>query len=1106
MNFWVEFRTMSTLLQKENIEDVYPMSDIQLGMVYHTLRESGTSVYHNQLVFQRKDSSFDPGILRKTIYLLVDKHPMLRTGFNINGYKEPLQIVFKKIVPDIQHEDISQMNRTKQQEYVKAFLTGDMQRAFKLTSPGLLWRMKTFALGDGAVCFIWACHHAITDGWSSASLMTELYNTYMHLKSDPHYSLKKLKNTYKQFVLEQRVEKKNKKTIKFWQEELADYKRLNFPGAEPGEVPFTGKKVYSVDLGGKLRQGLLRTAKKEQTSFKNLCFAAYIYMLSMLSYDNDIVAGLVTHNRPVCEDGEKIFGCFLNTLPVRIKIPASSLWYDYLKILDNKLLELENYNRLSLLEIVKLVGEENRQQNPIFDSFFNFVDFHVYNQVEELNESKSGQGENQNVLAVDQKEEANTLFNCDVYTTAGTFAVKLTYSSTIISDRLVRNLVYYFERVLNNFVNNLQGKADKETLLTEQERKELLIDFNRSETLFPADKTVHRLFEEQAVKAPDRIAFVYEDNQMSYKEYDKESERLARLLIGKGVRRGDIISLLLEPSFDMLTGIMGTLKAGAGYVPIDPGNPAGRIDHILNHSQATLLLSRYSLKDRINFAREVVFLDKVKSGVNMSENAKSSGAANMPVSAAPTDLIYIIFTSGSTGKPKGVMVEHRGVVNYIKWAEKMYIRGEAYDLPLFTSYSFDLTVTSLYLPLISANKIVIYKQKDSEPVLYRVIREDRVQVVKLTPAHLKMVKEFAFVNSHIKKLIVGGEELLTVLAADIYRKFQEKIDIYNEYGPTETVVGCMIYKFDPEKDKSASVPIGRPVDNMQLFILDRCQKLLPPGVQGELYVSGVGIARGYEGRPEITHRSFADNPFRPGQRLYRTGDIARALPGGCMEFYGRSDQQVKIRGFRIELGEIEDKILQYEKIKDALVVPVPGKKGESCLSTYFVSDSEIDAGALRDYLAGFLPSYMIPDYFMQVKEIPLTPAGKVDKKALPEPELILTDEYIPPQNEIEQGLIEIWSQVLDLDEEQIGIDHNFFDLGGNSLAVIQLNSRLREVYKKDIPVAKMFTYTTVRTLAGYLSRDSDRSISWRDDSLQKITAGKKKLQLLRKKLEVAANE
>ena len=474
-------------------------------------------------------------------------------------------------------------------------------------------------------------------------------------------------------------------------------------------------------------------------------------------------------------------------------------------------------------------------------------------------------------------------------------------------------------------------------------------------------------------------------------------------------------------------------------------------------------------REKMPFPPQVINLDMLLT----DDPLAVSGSGLEPLSR-PTDLAYLIFTSGSTGRPKGVMVEHQGLVNYTWWAAKTYVKDEKVDFPYYMPMSFDLTVTSVYVPLVTGNAAIVYTDEHKELLIDRILDDNRVGAIKLTPSHLKLIREKKVNQSRVRLLIVGGEELETGLARDIYENFNGNIEIYNEYGPTETVVGCMIYKFDPGKNNQSAVPIGIPADNVRVYILGANQKPAPVGIAGEICISGVGVARGYSNRPDLSGEKFLINPFVPGARMYRSGDTGKFLPDGNIQFLGRRDQQVKIRGFRIELGEIENRLLKCKEIKETVVMAREDKNGHRHLCAYCVprkndplSDQEdkngVNPAKLQAFLAGELPEYMIPSFFVQLEQIPLTASGKVDVRHLPEPQLGgQKNNYETPRNEIEEKLIDIWSGVLGV--KKIGINDNFFQLGGDSIKTIQIAARIRE-HGLKVEIRDIFENSTIKQLA-----------------------------------------
>lgn len=1333
----------SSDIRKENIEDVYPMSDIQKGLVYHSLKDSAGFVFINQVSFYFKDRDFNPQVLNKAVSLLVEKHPVLRTGFDMHSFKEPVQVVFKSVGLDVKNLDISALPVGEQEEYINDLLAEDKKNPFiVMDRPGLLWRMRTFTLDDENICFIFINHHAILDGWSFACFVTELNNLYFNLKSDPGFRPGQLRCSYKEYVIEEKSEKKKKEAAEFWKKEMAGFKRLDFPGVTGGGLENYESRYCVVDLGSEFLELLRGTANKYGTSIMNLCFGAYAFMLRILSPRNDMVVGLSINNRPACEDGDKILGCFINHLPVRIVIPPGITWREYIEEIDLKLNNLRKYQKLSFFEIVKALGEETRGRNPLFDTIFNFMDLHVYDRLDGSKEQKVNLGGLWGAdLKLDITAAFNTLFSFHMSIYRG-FSFNIQYYTAVFNEKLIKQLADCFGNVLRKFIyepedivdandvmvgmagrdvpagfenrfpaldhaqgieNKSGGVGDDPLLFTEKfikqreywlkilpgyvpgtsfpydypdesaaegrngiaavnisrpvnrnvmslskgidlsiyillltalkisiylytgsedmvvispvreqrvsddtrgdflfirgqvkrdmtfkklilrvrealsgayenqdypagklaaylfdipvekvagalsgvlcslntlhdkqdidklpgqvqfvfardgeqlsgeirydagfytgdfigqaaerfvrtldillddidgrisgkeflstaEKKRLVFEFNETGSEYPAGTLVHELLERQAENKPGAAALRFAGLHISYAELNNRSNVLAAELRKKGSRKDMVIGLMVEHSIEMIVGIFAALKAGAAYLPVDPAYPAERMNYMLKDSEIGILLTAKNLTNRVDFCGDRIYLDDEAIFVGKEKNPAAVKGSGDPV--------YIIYTSGTTGRPKGVMIEESGLVNYLWWAVKTYVKDEPAAFPLYTSLSFDLTVTSIYTPLISGNTVEIYRGDDRDILLEKVIRENRVGIIKLTPAHLEILKEIEIKPATlVKRLIVGGEKLAAELARDISGHFRHNVEIYNEYGPTETVVGCMIYRFDPGMSYPGSVPIGAPADNAKIYLLDKNRRPVPAGAVGEIFISGAGICRGYINAVEITSEKLEKDPFCPGLKMYKTGDIGKMRLDGNMEFLGRIDSQVKVRGYRVELREIENRLLSHEKIKEAVVILRQGKHDENYLCAYIVlknpAGAALAGGELREYLGERIPLYMVPRYFITVERLPLTVNGKIDRKALPEPDETVLDssaEYVSPGNEAEQLLVEVWEKVLGRDK--IGVNENFYQIGGDSIKSIQVAARMHKAGYK-IEIKDILTYPTIAGLAAVVEK------------------------------------
>jgi iturin family lipopeptide synthetase A/iturin family lipopeptide synthetase C/tyrocidine synthetase-3 len=619
-----------------------------------------------------------------------------------------------------------------------------------------------------------------------------------------------------------------------------------------------------------------------------------------------------------------------------------------------------------------------------------------------------------------------------------------------------------------------EGMDHHMTPASDQHR--LVVAFNDTSRPYPAGESIVALFQAQVDRTPDAEVLRFGRRALSYQDLDRQSDHVAERLRAMGGGPGELVALHLEHSLEAVAAILGVLKVGAAYVPLASGTPPERLRAILR-DMATA---------GSGAAPAVIVHDTLAHGVpdDMGRRLVLELDAPLPAasarvrhSALPSDLAYVIFTSGSTGRPKGVMIEHRSLVNYAWWAAEQYTCGERTTWPLFSSLAFDLTVTSIFVPLITGGRLVVYRERPgaAATVVLDVVADRLADVVKLTPAHLAMLAQADLTGSPIRRFVVGGEDFKTGIAREVAGRFPHPVEIYNEYGPTEATVGCMIHRYDPESDRGTSVSIGRPAANSQVYVLDADRHPVPPGVIGEMYLGGDGLARGYFRQPDLTAAAFVEtaDPRAPETgapvRLYKTGDLARWTIDGRMEFLGRADDQVKIGGFRIELGEIEAALATHPAVSSAVAIvstPAAGVSGDGArghLVAYYVADREIPLEALRAHLARSLPDYMVPASFARLDALPLTANGKVDRARLPTPAIAAVPSNDRPRTPIEQRVVDVWREVLGVGH--IGLDDDFFAVGGHSLAAMRVLSRIRDAFDVDLPLDVMFVSPTPARVA-----------------------------------------
>jgi len=649
----------------------------------------------------------------------------------------------------------------------------------------------------------------------------------------------------------------------------------------------------------------------------------------------------------------------------------------------------------------------------------------------------------------------------------GVLSGAVEYQPELFKPETMRVFARHLGATLRAVVSSPESEVAGLELLSEARRRELVEDFNETARDYPRDVTVADLFDRQAERTPESTAVVCEGRSLTYGELRRRSNQLAHCLRGLGAGPGALVGVYLDHSPETLVGLLGVLKAGAAYVPLEPAYPLARTAFMLSNARVSVLLTQQSLLERVcEQAPVTLCLDADWEAIAADQPCESP-----PPAASPDGLAYVIYTSGSTGAPKGVEIQHSALVNYVCWAQETYLREDPLDFALYSSLAFDLTVTSLFVPLVSGRCLFVYPQRENEISLAAVLEDNRVGVLKLTPSHLALLAGRDNSGSLVRRLIVGGEALETELAARVLEGFGGRVEIYNEYGPTEATVGCMLHRFDPREDTRAFVPVGRPAANTQIYLLDEALRPLPENVPGELYISGAGLARGFLRNEQQTAERFIDNPLRPGHKMYKTGDVARWLPEGVIEYVGRNDEQVKFHGYRVDLNEIRSRLNLHPGVTDSAVLLLKDGAGQDALVAYYVSAHRLDVSALRATLARHLARQTIPNQFVHLTELPLTSNGKLDRRRLPTPEEARRrheEDFVAPRTPAELAVAGVWAQLLGV--PRVGAYDDFFELGGHSLLAYQVVSRLGEAFGLSVPMRAIFDHPRVADLALLLTR------------------------------------
>ncbi|WP_313559736.1 non-ribosomal peptide synthetase, partial [Ruminiclostridium cellobioparum] len=1026
--------------------DYYPVSSAQKRMyILSQFKEVGTSYnVHAAIIIE---GCLERERLEQAVNTLVERHEALRTSFEVYD-EEIVQRIHKEVYFEIIYKkaDESELNGI-----IKEFI-----QPFELSKAPLL-RVCLVTLSENRHALIYDMPHIITDGTSMFTLVKEFVELYQCRE------LPELKLQYKDYSNWQRKQEDSeafKNIEKYWIDLFSgevpvlmlptDYARSTMSSFEGDTLSLILDKNITADIN--------RFIADTGVTLHILLLSVFNVLLAKYTSQYDIVVGTAVAGRPHA-DLQNIIGMFVNMLSMRNYPEQEKTFYEFLaEVKANSIKAYENQDYQFEMLVDKLNLKRNTSRNPLYDVMCTVQNVEIPEI--EIDELKFKPYSYDNKIT-------HADINLMVKEVNGETVLHFEYCTGLFKRETIEKIACNFKNIVVDVLDNPQKKLIDINMISQEEKLKILFDFNDTETVYPYYKMLHGLFTEQALRTPKNVAVQCDNFTITYRELEQRSNQLARILRKKGVGPNCIVGILLDNSPETIMSMLGVLKAGGAYLPIDISYPDSRVSYVLNDSQPIVILTTNEaarnccIEKEKSFSGEIIYVDRLLSE-KMYEDDTTLENINKP-----DDLAYIIYTSGSTGKPKGVMVTHLGLINYIYWADKVYVKGEKLDFPLYSSISFDLTVTSIYTPLVSGNRIVIYKGEDRVQLVRRIVEEGKVGIIKLTPTHLRLLEEVDLGQTAVKKLIVGGEDLKTELARKIHESSMGEIEIYNEYGPTEAVVGCMIYKYDYEKDRRGSVPIGKPADNVQIYLLDKDMNPVTDMVEGEMYISGDGVARGYLNRPELTKERFLNNPFISVQKMYKTGDLARRLSDGNIEYIGRLDSQVKIRGYRIEPGEVENALLNYEPVKNAAVI-VREDNSEKYLAAYIVSESQLSISKVREHLIKEIPDYMVPSQIVQVDTIPLTLNGKVDVDVLikKENKIERGKKYEREISETESVILNIWKELLSV--ENIQINDDFFEYGGHSLKATILVNRLYKEFNVKVPLGVVFEKSTISELAEYI--------------------------------------
>jgi amino acid adenylation domain-containing protein len=1052
------------------IEDAYPLSMLQGGMLFHSEYERESALYHNYSSFHVR-APYDEGALRAALQRLVQRHAVLRTAFDLTSYSEPLQLVHRSVTVPLAVEDISELSAAEQEVVIAAWQEAEKQRYIDWRQAPLM-RFHVHRRSAETFQFSFAEHHAILDGWSVAALLKELFASYLELLNGNVDSEVVIPSSaFRDFVAQEQAALKSEECRQYWREKLSGSSVLGLPRWEtvPGEAAKEAH-VLHVPVSGELSDRLKQVAETAGVPIKSVLLAAHLRVMSLLGGQPEVLTGVVSHGRPEASDAERILGLYLNTLPFRLELSGGS-WLDLIKETFAAERELLPHRYYPLAQIK--IDEGGR---PLFDTIFNFTHFRVLDVIGTTTGvdviDQVGFGETDFVLAVD--------FNLNT----GNSKINLALTGTALSLEQMEAMGGYYSAALNAIAEHPHALYDSKPLLSEQELQRLLVEWNNTTAEYERDTCVHQLFEQQVERTPHSVAVEFGSTQLTYRELNDRANQLACHLRDCGVGAEVPVGICMERSAEMVIALLAILKAGGAYLPLDVDYPAERLSFMLADSGAKVLITQSHLQHV--FAEHQVHLVVPDRDRELIGNYSTN---NLPPVTTPENLAYVIYTSGSTGIPKGIGITLRSINRLVR--NTNYIRISPDDvIAQASNASFDAATFEIWGALLHGARLqgvardVLLTPHDFEAAL----KTQGVNVLFLTTALFnQMVRHDPGTFATTSHLLFGGEQVDTESVRDVIQNGAGPERLLHVYGPTEATTYATWYEVGELKDGAETVPIGRGIANTDIYVLDPGQQLVPVVTRGDLYIGGDGLARCYLNRPELTAEKFVPHPFSatPGERLYRTGDVVRWNVDGEVEYVCRIDHQVKIRGFRIETGEIEAALIANERVSEAVVIVREDVPGEKRLVAYVAGEPDTTVNELRSYLRERIPDYMVPSYIVMLDHLPLNANGKVDRPALPEPqpdEAVSSVAYVPPRTPTEQMIADIWTRVLGM--ERIGINDNFFDLGGHSLLATQLISRIREEFALEMPLVHLFENPTVAELSGIVE-----SIRWARQEVLVSAAG-----------------
>lgn len=1084
------------------IADVYELSPMQQGMLFHSLYAPEAGIYFNHFrcILEGK---LDIPAFQQAWQQVIDRHPILRSSFHWQELDKPLQVVHRGVELPWHQEDWQDRSPLEQQAQLKTFLQTDRSQGMNLNQPPLM-RCSLIRLAVQTYQLIWSHHHLLIDGWSLPIVLKEVFAFYNAQTCDNLSAFGiPAPRPYRDYILWLQQQDQSQAEA-FWTQHLQGFTTPTpLPIAKPADRPHLSPDYHNqthhnqtLSLSVETAAALQSLARQQRLTVNTIVQGAWALLLSRYSGESEVMFGATVSGRPADLAGaDRMVGLFINTLPMRVAVPVDDNLLPWLQQLMAHQVAQEPYSYSSLKDIQG--WSQVSRPHHLFDSVLVFENYPVDASVQELCDHLTIR----NVYLDDRTNYPLTV----VIMPGEQLTLRLNYDTHAFGSDSIMRMLGHLQTLLTAIATNPHQRLRDLPILTAAERHQLLVAWNQTQVDYPSGRCIHQLIAAQATQFPNAVALVSADRQLTYQQLNQQANQVACYLQRLGIGIGKLVGICCERSIDLIVGLLGILKAGAAYVPFDPSYPTERLIFMLQDAQVSVLLTQQQWVERfdglehsVNHSAKILCLDSDWSTIAQASQE------NPPSAVTVEDLAYVIYTSGSTGQPKGVAVSHRALLNLVYWHQQTFAITAIDRATQLASVAFDACVWELY-PYLAAGASINLVEPDTlrSPLALRdwlIAQEITIAFVPTPLAERLLTLDWS--GSTLRILLTGGDTLHHYPPASL------PLQVVNNYGPTENTVvtTSAIVPTQPSNGQSdhlsassstssstslpSSLPaIGRPIVNVQLYVLDRFLQPVPIGVPGELYIGGASLARGYLHQPTLTAERFIANPFantfpNAADRLYKTGDWVRYRADGQLEFLGRCDHQVKLRGFRIELGEIEAALCRHPAVQAAIVVARDNHSNQKQLIAYVVpatDQTELITKLRQDLyqnLRQTLPSYMLPAAIMLIAAVPLNANGKVDRNALPDPNResrSLDIPFIPPRDALERQLVQIWETVLEV--SPIGVQDNFFDLGGHSLVAVRLMAQIQEQFQKHLPLATLFQAGTVEQLAQLLHQ-KNATLPW----------------------------